>query len=173
MLASPPEPGTAALPPIEVDWSLGFLNSATSTALAYWQTRRGDRELPTRDDIRPSAMRTFLPNIALLEPLGPSAMPDDYLVRLAGSFIEQTFGRIGGRKLSEFLSPVFQQRWRRSFDMARFSRRPLRTSGRIAFQNKTWLMGETLVAPLGEEGEPVGMLLVAFAAWPESEAEED
>jgi hypothetical protein len=171
MLASPPEPGTAALPPIEVDWSLGFVDSATRTALAYWQSRRGEREMPTRDDIRPSQMRSFLPHIALIEPLGPSAMPDDYLVRLAGSFTERIFGRVGGLRLSDFLSPDFQQRWRGSYDMVRFSRRPLRGSGRVAFENKSWLMSETLVAPLGEAGKPINMLFVAFAAWADKEAD--
>ncbi len=85
---------------------------------------------------------------------------------LAGTRVEQIFGPIGGKSISEVLTEEIEARWRSYFDAVCDAVRPLRISGRVAFENKIWLESEALIAPLGQAGEPVTMLFAALAAWP-------
>jgi hypothetical protein len=43
------------------------------------------------------------------------------------------------------------------------ARQPIRFCGHVRFEDKRWLMGETLMAPLGDS--VVRMIFCAFAAW--------
>jgi hypothetical protein len=109
-------------------------------------------------------MRSFLPHVALVEVKpGPGGEPD-YFVRLAGTAIEEVLGKRTGRSLTQDLPPALAQRWRAQFDAVLKSRQPLRATGRIAYDNKTWLEAEILYAPLSEDGTDVSMVFLAFAA---------
>jgi hypothetical protein len=154
-----------SLPPIAIDDSLGFLQPATIEALAYWKSRLDGRLMPSRADLDPRQMRAFMAHIALIE---LRSMPDgkqDYYIRLAGTAVEQLFGPFTGQSISEFLPAEIEARWRSMLDAARDAASPIRTIGRVAFQRKTWLECETMIAPLGTDGKTVSMFFVAVATW--------
>jgi hypothetical protein len=157
------------LPPLTLDWTLTFKHRATKLALAYWISRRGKRNRPTRADIDPVEMKEFLPNAALVEVHYRAGEDCRYRIRLAGTEVEQVFGPISGRDIESAFPPELATRWRENFDTAREAERPVRLAGHVAFENKLWLAFEALLAPLGDEHEPVSMLYGAFASWPDQE----
>jgi hypothetical protein len=69
-----------------------------------------------------------------------------------------------GRDISEFLPPEIEMRWRKLFDSVRTAAKPVRATTRIGFQEKSWLLTEMFVAPLGEDGV-VSMLFMCFTSW--------
>ena len=155
-----------AEPPVTFDWSLAFEHRVAQLALAYWKSRCAGRSMPQRSDLTPGGMSEFLANVALIESLRVGQTKRQYRVRLAGTRVEQIFGPIGGKSISEVLTEEIEARWRSYFDAVCDAVRPLRICGRVAFENKIWLESEALIAPLGQAGEPVTMLFAALAAWP-------
>ena len=124
--------------------------------------------MPSRDDLRPTAMRKFTEAVGLVEirtDIGPDV---EYFIRRAGTQWEGVFGPMTGKFLHEFLPPEIELRWREVFDAVRLAVSPVRAAAGIRFQRKTWLQAEMFVAPLGIE--TVSMLLVAFVAWHTNEA---
>jgi hypothetical protein len=151
--------------PFTIDKSAAFTRPATIKALEYWRTCKGDRAMPSRADISPSALRTVLPQIGLVDVPAAGDRPTAYTVRLAGDAITQVFGPLTGKPIDEFLPPEILERWIACFDTARTSAAPVRAASRIAYQNKTWLQSEVLLAPLGQDGH-VLMLFAAVDIWP-------
>jgi hypothetical protein len=123
--------------------------------------------MPARPEIDPIEMRGFLPNVVLIElrRMGDAAdAPVDYFIRLAGTQVEQVFGRISAGLLGDALPTKYVQRWRHLFDEA-LAQGPVRCRSKVGFREQTFLEGEVLVAPLGD-GERPAMLFVVFAFWP-------
>ena len=120
--------------------------------------------MPSRADLDPREMRSFMPHVALVELRQTADGAQDYYLRLTGTSIEQVFGRLTGQLLSEFLPPEIEARWRMMFDVARCGG-SVRITGRIAFQRKTWLQCELMIAPLGADGKTISMFFVAVATW--------
>jgi hypothetical protein len=154
------------LPAIQIDRDLRFIHPAIQQAHAYWQTLRGDQSMPSRDAIDPVEMREFLPYVGLVEAAAGSGGRMNYAIRLAGSHVEEVLTQISGRSLSQFLEPDIEERWRYVFDLALAEAAPVRLAGRVAFQRRTWLDSETLLAPLADRQHGTTMLFGAFAAWP-------
>ncbi len=154
-----------SLPPIAIDESQSFAQQATIEALAYWKSKLRGRSMPSRADLNPREMRSFMPNVALVELRQTADGAQDYYIRLSGTNIEQVFGQLTGQLISEFLPPEIEARWRRMFDAARDAAAPIRITGRVAFQRKTWLQCELMIAPLGTDGKTISMFFVAVATW--------
>jgi hypothetical protein len=98
--------------PVIVDGSLALVRSATIRARGYWDKVRGERAMPTRQDINPRGMREFLAHVTLVEIQETAGGTIDYQIRLAGSVIEEVFGAISGKPISETLPPETVRRWR-------------------------------------------------------------
>jgi hypothetical protein len=160
--------GAPELPEFVIDRSATFTRPATAKALEYWRSRKGDRAMPSRGDISPSALRGVLPQIALVDVPGPGDRSTAYTVRLAGEAVLQVFGPLTGKSIDEFLPPEILERWMACFEAARTSAAPVRAASRVAYQNKTWLQSEVLLAPLGQDGH-VFMLFAAVETWPADE----
>jgi hypothetical protein len=137
----------------------------TKKALAYWNARRGARAMPSRADIDPREMRAFLANLALLEPRPKSDGSNDIFVRLAGTSLEQTYGMLTGRLVSEIVPPETGRIWHTVFDPAMESASPVRSIGRMVFEKRSWLEVESLVMPLSNDGETVSMLMIVVVNW--------
>lgn len=154
------------LTPVYHDWSLGFEQAMPREALAHWNERRGDRPMPCASEITARGMKNFLANVSLVEVHSSVDGAIDYYVRLTGERVRELYGPIAHRKLSEFLSPELEPRWRHALDLVRTERRPLRVHGRMSYQGNTWLYQETLVAPLGNDSDEAGMFLLVTAWTP-------
>jgi len=151
-----------SLPPVALDWTLDFASKELKQASSYWQSCCGDRKRPAREDISPTGMSRFLKHVALFEVRYESPKVRAYRVRLAGTYVEQAFGPISGHRIEEALPAAIAQRWQKCLDTVFEADRPLRLSGRVGFENKSWLTGEVLLAPLGNEVRPISMIFAAF-----------
>jgi hypothetical protein len=158
------------LPPIHHDWALGFEHAMTREALAYWNDCSGARAMPLVTDISARGMKSFLANVSLIEVHVIDAGKVDYSVRLTGERVREQYGPVAHRKLSEFLPPDMEERWRGALDPVRTERRPLRVHGRMSYANHTWLYQETLVAPLSHDSGEVGTFLMVTTWTPCSAA---
>lgn len=149
--------------PLEIDWDLNLTQPATKLAHDYWRTHCRDIGMPAYRDLAPSGMRGFIAHIGIVEVRG-DGIRKDYFIRLAGSRWEDVFGRIAGKHLHEFLSPQIEERWRTLFDPVRERAKPLCARAEISFEERSWLMSEMFVAPLGDSVNDVSMLFLCFAA---------
>ena len=151
--------------PGSMDWGLEFSHRAPRAALDYWRALRGDRAMPLRSELSPSAMRDFLLHVALVDAHVSPGGDRRYFVRLAGMRVEQVFGSVGGKYFGDFLPPELHARWLIAYDAVRDHRKPLRIRATVNFEKKSWLACEALVAPLGDDTKPVAGFFVVFAAW--------
>ncbi len=154
------------LAPILWDWSLAFEQAPTQRAFAYWRSCCGAHSMPARSDISPSGMSKFLARVILVEIQRSPGEDDQYRIRLAGSQVEEVVGPIGGRDIGSFLTPELVVRWRDFFGKVRAAEKPARLTGRVSYENKVWLSGEALLAPLRDETGAVSMLFMAVSFQP-------
>jgi hypothetical protein len=154
------------LSPVDIDWELNCLRDATRQALHYWQSLCGGRRMPRRSELRPAAMRSFISHVNLVDVVRSSpAAPDDYIVTLEGHHAHEIYGAVAHRRLDEILPPHLEQRWRNGFSLVRQVERPVRFSSTMNAGGRSWLAGESLMAPLGEEGRGVEALFVVLVTW--------
>lgn len=132
----------------------------------YWASRRGAAAAPSRGDIDPLEMQTWLGNLLLIDCL-PA---DDFRYRLYGTQFVREFGKeMTGRSISE-LPDAQQTAIRAEYKAARDAARPLHRIYTAEFdlaalirprpdarKRATW---ERLILPLIDEVGAVNMLLV-------------
>lgn len=136
--------------PITVDESLSFTHPLISAAFAYWQICCHGRKMPERADLRPSDMRNYIAHVAFVDV--PASSGQDYFVRVAGSKIEEVFGKRSARHLLDGVPKELHSHWLRPFEMVRTASRPLRGNGSVTYRSQHWLNAEILYAPLGKDG---------------------
>ena len=151
------------LPRVLYDPALAFVHPKLADAYAYWNACRGSRPLPCRADLSPLAMRAFISHVGLFDVRREGDGSVDYFVRLAGARIDDVFGRRTGRPLTDCLPPHIARRWREPVDQVVEMSRPIRARTRIAYENKIWIDGEMLYAPLGGRPTAVDMIFFGFA----------
>jgi hypothetical protein len=155
-----------AEPPIHVDWALQFSRPENRKALAYWNSLRGERQMPARSELSPRGMREFLTHVNLVD-----IWPDsggcvvDYEVTLQGSHGLEVFGNLARRRLAAGLSAVTARRLRECWNIVRDSGRPVRISARVTGGDKFWLDSECLLAPLGDDPGRVTTIMWVFVSW--------
>jgi hypothetical protein len=154
----------AAASPLAFDWELKFEKQANALACEYWQSRLGGRPMPKRADLDPVAMKKFSPHVGLIEIREAPGGGTGYFVRRSGSRLDDIYGPITGRSMSDFLPPPLLETWREMIEAARQKLAPLRVVTRVDFEGRTWLNVEMLLAPLGEDGK-VEMIFLTLVAW--------
>jgi len=162
LLLHDPEP---ELWPITVDWDLDFSQPATTKALAYWQSLRGSRVMPSRRELSPRAMVDYLSHVNLVEVVYDRDRAFDFVISLQGAHAQEVFGDLSGRRLGAVLTGALEERWRRCFDLPCRSAIAVRLLTRASTGGKNWLACEALVAPLGDDTGSVQALFWVFSAW--------
>ena len=153
----------AALPPIDFDSTMLFVSPPVQAAFDYWDRQRDGRVMPRQTDLRVQDMGAFADFVGLVEKTLSGLSVPDYFVTFAGKNIEAIFGSRSGRTLSEGVPAEIAQRWHLGFDMVQRSGKPIKATAHVAFEGKTNIEVEILVAPLGEETTP-SAFFVAIAA---------
>jgi hypothetical protein len=156
------------LSPVTVDWNLGFVSETAKSGLAYWASLCSGRKMPGRQELSPSRMRGFLQHVTLVNVVRESqggAM--DFVVTLQGQHNQDIYGPVAHRRLRDALPAHLEQRWRDGLELATNAARPVRLSSRMSVDGKSWLAGEVLIAPLGDERHGVEALFAVLASWPE------
>jgi hypothetical protein len=144
----------AILPPIDFDPAMVFESSPVQAAFEYWESQRRGRLMPTLAELDHDDMHPFLDNVGLVEIRPDPNSLSDYFVGFAGPRIESIFGARTGRTLSDGVPDAIAARWRLGFDMVRRSAKPIRATAHVAFEGKTEIETEILVAPLGDDTTP-------------------
>ena len=151
--------------PIYVDRDLAFRDPINDQALAYWRGKTGARPMPSRADLDPVEMRAFVTHVGLIEAVGGEReAAKTFRIRLAGTALEDVFGHLTGRKLTE-LPDYFAVRWHDLFQAAVEARAPVCVTTRVSLEHKEHLAAEALIAPLSEDGTSVSMLFVSVGFW--------
>lgn len=135
-------------------------------ALAYWQRKRGEREMPRRADIDPVEMPDLLPYVRLVDVVAPG----QYRYRVVGTEVEQLHGglKFTGRFVHEALPPSLADRIIPVYDECVRERRPVLLENTFLAPDRERVArhSHVLFLPLSEDDEAVSMVLViqVFAA---------
>src|SRR3569833_2864305 len=121
----------SSLPKITVDWTLTFRHPELRLAAEYWDALRGDRAMPSRQEIKPAAMRGFLQFVNLVDIEPETSI---YRVSLQSSHTARLFGQIAHHKFGELFEPAVAQRWRDCFNLVRDSRQPVRLLNEVGVE---------------------------------------
>jgi hypothetical protein len=164
MLSPRPAAAKSGLPIITVDRTLAFRRSETKAAADLWTGLCGQRPMPSRGELKPGAMRSFLPYVNIVDLDRKAGL---YTVALQSSHLRETFGDLRSRKFGELFPPDVAQRWRDCFNLVRDMPRPVRLWTQVATQGQLWLQCEVLIAPLSESPESTRLasLFWVFVSW--------
>jgi hypothetical protein len=155
---------TSSLPKIAVDWTLTFTHPDIRLAAEYWNALKGQRNMPSRQELKPLAMRRFLRLVNLVD-VEPGS--DVYKVSLQSAHTIELFGPIAHRKFGELFPSDVAQRWRDCFTLARESRDPVRLLNEVGSEGSFWRLCEVFIAPLSQEieGKRLASLYWVLVSW--------
>jgi hypothetical protein len=161
----------SSLPTITVDRTLAFRRSETKAAADYWAGLCGLRPMPSRGELKPNAMRGFLPYVSLVDVDPKTGI---YTVGLQATHLREAFGDLTHRTFGELFPPKVAQRWRNCFNLVRETSQPVRLATQVSTQGKLWLQCEVFIAPLSAvpESPQLASLFWVFISW-SREAEHD
>ncbi len=148
--------------PYLLDKHLALQTPALREMLALWEQKRGARSLPQRSDFSIRDLVKVLPQTGIVE-LQQGSQGPRFFVRLNGSALDHFFAPLTGQYIDEAVSPYFSERWSTFFLAPVNARAPLRGLGRTEFRDQHYLVAETLLLPLSQDGEtPSGVLYAIF-----------
>jgi hypothetical protein len=143
----------------------GFEHAPLADALALWQGKAAGRAMPARADLTARAMKSFMPQMSLLERVATET-GDRYRVRLHGSALARYSGDATGKWLEEVVHPDRLGGYIGIYDAVMDLRIPLRVVSRYQAPEIDYLMGESLVAPLAIPGSTNPIILSVTYARP-------
>jgi len=141
-------------------WEIADLADAESPAIAavvnYWRAKAGPRKMPSRAELDPIEMRSFLRKILIIDVMANG----DFVYRLCGTDIsERNRQDLTGRRAdSESLgasAPQFLDAYTRTVA----ARAPIFFLGHMWWQQRDHISFEQVILPLSSDGEKVDKLL--------------
>jgi hypothetical protein len=128
----------------------------------HWDTLRGDRAMPQRADIDPTAIPKLLPYIMMY-----TVMPGGgYTIRLVGEEVVRFVGRNAtGGPAGSALPPRAAEILKEILDAVVRDRVPKFRAGKAHWQpDKSYQDYEACFLPLSSDGEAVGIILCGISA---------
>ncbi len=123
----------------------------------YWRFRRGDRLMPSRNDIRPSELGAALKLLNLVEVFHK---PLRFRHRLVGTeHVERLHRDATGRYLDASLYGPATQEILDAFETIVREKRPYRRRSRLDWNSQPWLEMDAVELPLGDAHGEVNMIL--------------
>ncbi len=141
--------------------TIALRSTINQECLAYWGAKRGPRTMPSRKDIDPAEMVSFLPNVFLLD---VKADPLDFRYRLIGTLMDQ---HMNERYTGRWMSDIPHQKppsiiWR-SCQLVVESRCPYSSETPYVGKHRDFKHTEDIILPLSDNDDAVNMLLVTAA----------
>ena len=131
------------------------------SSLAYWERLRGARAMPSRADMSPVDMLSFLPNVILVDVM---AEPMDFRYRLVGTKVtlQMLHTDNTGKTMREldFKGQGPDSKIFKNCAKVVETRQPLAGQTPYAGKNSDFKATEDIIMPLSEDGETVNMLFV-------------
>jgi hypothetical protein len=136
----------------------------------YWLKIRGDRALPSREDINPADITSILPHITLVR---VEESPRRYKLTLIGSEnVKVTDGDLTGKYLDEI--PLLHQHAKKRYDWVVENKRPYIFQGELNWSRKEYLDYSIIGLPLSDDNEEVeGIMFAGFYYFPDDEANQE
>lgn len=143
---------------ITADPALCYVDSSLLSLQRYWESKRGDRTLPSRADLDPPVdLPEHLAHLCLID---VQRQPLRMRYRLVGTGIVQVLGRDStGKWYHELYPPDVLAQLDEQYRWMISKRRPLRTFGRSVYEDTDFYDFEMLSLPLASDGETVDMVL--------------
>ena len=144
-------------PDFHLDPLLAAVDPKIVQAIAYWQSKRGARVAPTRDEIDAREAKAFLPHLQILETVDGGRA---YRPRLVGTPIAaQIKENIVGHVFDATSPRRVVHRVLRALRWVLDHRKPLRTfAKRTALEGQDFIAHETVFLPLSSDGETIDMV---------------
>lgn len=148
-----------SLPPIALDAELDFNHPELKEALVYWRKKAAGRVMPLLSDILPEEIPRLLPYLSLFE-IRRAGGVFELFPRLAAPKMEDVFGPIHRKPLHTVLAPEVLQRWEGATRTVIEMGVPLRGTGEVLHEGKSFIAGELLLAPLSHTGDEIDMIFL-------------
>ena len=134
-----------------------------SAVRIYWESKRGARAQPRRQDIVPAEIKPWLPYVLLAETIGGGS---DFRYRLVGGELHRYFPSVPtGKLMSEVLAPFGEETVKKTIETYQSVLAlgaPLRIKGDGAWYGQPPKYFEAILTPLAcDDGTP-GMVFGAF-----------
>ena len=132
------------------DPASAFVIRECEELIELWNWARGDKDIPSRDDLPVRVLKPYLARLAVAEQIEKD--PPRFKYRLVGTIVTQTLDERTGQTFDdESATPEQTERWTHSTLLSFAAKKPLRFP--IVMQRRT--IGEMLLLPLSDEtGEP-------------------
>ena len=141
------------------DARLNFDSPRLSELRDVWQTVRGQRAMPRREDFTARILGKNLQRLTFVECVRENGLRR-YRFRLFGSALAQYIGDCTGKFLEEVIPDMYIASWVATYDLAMDARVPLRFVSRFRANHLDHVAAECLAAPLAGEGsEPWGLMV--------------
>ena len=132
------------------------VEGAQEALYAYWASLRREGRLPSRADIRPADIKSFLPMLSLTEVAGQGR----FRFRLAGTGLFGMYGsEITGRTLHEVYAGAAAEYWRRELAAVVDERQPAIGVHSLGWRGAPHLSVLWMRLPLAANGTDVDMIL--------------
>lgn len=127
--------------------------------LSYWKAKRGDRPMPSPDDLRPAEFARLMPYLILLQ---VDHDPFDLTYRLFGEHVAISFGvNSGGRRVLEAYpgNPNLCKELFRFYSYVAAERRPFAAAGTMLGAGNKVVRTEGVYMPLSYDGHRTDRIL--------------
>ena len=127
--------------------------------LSYWKAKRGDRLMPSPDDLRPAEFAPLMPYLLVLQ---VDHDPFDLTYRLFGENVAISFGvNSGGRRVLEAYpdNPNLNQELFRFYSYIAAERRPFAAAGTMQVAGDKVVRTEGVYMPLSYDGYRTNRIL--------------
>lgn len=150
------------LPNVEIDRATDW-PAVLSSVRDYWNEKRGSRAMPSRSDISPAQLKSFLPYILLADVVDAGK---DFRYRVVGTQLREFFYfEPTGKLMSEAVAPFGRdtvQATLAGYRAVMERRAPMRLTGAGAWFGQSPKFFDALLAPMSDDGEAVNMILGTF-----------
>lgn len=129
--------------------------------LQYFEEKTGGVRLAKREDLNPLELKDYLPQIGLFEPiLNAQGQVSDIYISLLGSRLDDFYGRMTGKKVSEFKHAQIAMRIIQACRQCVELRKPIVVSADALSEEKNFLSIMVLYVPMSSDGETIDRIFL-------------
>ncbi len=143
------------------DWIPSPKQTINQQSLKYWLEKKGDRPMPSRNDLDPVEIPGLLPHVILLDVMND---PRDFRYRLIGTIVEHhLLHNLAGLRMREIAHQAPGSIIWSTLEDILANKRPVTSSIPYVGPHNEYKTAEDLIMPLSDDGEAVNMMFVTVA----------
>jgi hypothetical protein len=131
-------------------------SAAIAAALDYWRSKSVAPSIPSRSQIDPLEMRSFLSKLLMID----VESDREFAYRLCGTRVAAINGKdLTGQRASEVNLGASSQQFIEVYQRVIRSKEPILFTGRLWWQDREWVGFEQIILPLSTDGRAVDKLM--------------